>query len=79
MYFIKTRTKSANAAFPSMLETLWTPSEAEESHSLKQITGVDLTRLYVGISNAEGVSAIYDKCKCSYGKFVNDVSVDRNT
>ena len=56
MSFIKTRTESARTAFPSMLETLWAPSEAEETDSLKHVTGVDLIRPDVGISNAEDVS-----------------------
>ena len=52
----KTRAESATTAFPSMLETLWATSEAEETHSLKHVTGVDLIRPDVGISNAEDVS-----------------------
>ena len=79
IFSIKTRAESAKTDFPSMLETLWIPSEAEETHSLKHVTGVDLIRPDVGISNAEDVSAIYDKGKGHYDKFVNDVSVDRNT
>ena len=75
---IKTRAESARTAFPSMLETLWAPSEAEETHSLKHVTGVDLSRPDVGIGNAEDVTAIYDKGKGNYDKFFSDVSVDRN-
>ena len=76
---IKTRAESARTAFPSMLEALWAPSEAEETHSLKHVTGVDLIRPDLGTSNAEHVSAIYDKRKGHYDKFFNYVSVDRNT
>ena len=79
MSSIKTRAESAKTAFPSMLIALWAPSEAEETHSLKHVSGVDLIRPDVGISNAEDVSAIYDKGKGQYDKFVNDVSVDMNT
>ena len=78
MSSIKTRAESARTAFPSMLETLWAPSEAEETHSLKHDTGVDLIMPDVGISNVDDVSAIYDKGKGQYDKFVNDVSVDIN-
>ena len=76
---IKKRAESARTAFPSMLETLWATSEAEETHSLKHVTGVDLIRPDVGTSNAEHVPAIYDKGKGNYDKFFNDVNVDRNT
>ena len=79
MSSIKTRAESARTAFPSMLEALWAPSEVEETRSLKHVTGVDLIRPDVGTSNAEDVSAIYDKGKGNYDKFFNDVSVDRNT
>ena len=79
MSSIKTRAESARTAFPSMLETLWATSEAEETHSLKHVTGVDLIRPDVGTSNAEHVSAIYDKGKGQYDKLFNDVSIERNT
>ena len=42
-------------------------------------TGVDLVNLDGRISNAKDVSAIYDKGKDQYDKFVNDVIVTRNT
>ena len=41
--------------------------------------GVDLVNLDGRISNAKDVSAIYDKGKDQYDKFVNDVIVTRNT
>ena len=40
---------------------------------------VDLVKLDGRISNAKDVSAIYDKGKYQYYKFVNDVIVNRNT
>ena len=59
-----------------MLETFVDVVRSRENPFLE--AGVDLVNLDGRVSNAKDVSAIYDKGKAQYDKFVNDVIVNNN-